>query len=69
MHVEEISPDQARRELLTIASPMGVNMLLKAWDAALGQPAHVTPTVREITGAPPKTFLDWVTNNAAEFRA
>jgi uncharacterized protein YbjT (DUF2867 family) len=68
LHIEEISPDEARHELLTIAPPVAVNMLLQAWTAALGQPAHVTSTVAEITGAPPYTFLDWATNNAAEFR-
>jgi uncharacterized protein YbjT (DUF2867 family) len=69
LRIEEISPDQARRELLTIASAVEVNMLLEAWAAAIGQPAHLTSTVAEITGAPPKTFLDWATDHAAEFRA
>jgi uncharacterized protein YbjT (DUF2867 family) len=65
----EISPDEARRELLSIAPLPAVNMLLAAWAAALGQPAHVTSTVSEITGAPPRSFLDWATDNAAGFRA
>ena len=69
LRIEEISPDEARRELLTIASPVGVNMLLDAWAAAIGQPAHVTSTVAEVTGAPPHAFLEWATDNAAEFRA
>ena len=69
LRIEEISPDEARRELLTIGPLPAVNMLLHAWAAAIGQPAHVTSTVAEITGAPPKTFLDWATDNAAEFRA
>jgi uncharacterized protein YbjT (DUF2867 family) len=69
LRIEEISPDKARCELLTIASAVGVNMLLGAWAAAIGQPAHVTSTVAEITGAPPHTFLDWATDNVAEFRA
>jgi uncharacterized protein YbjT (DUF2867 family) len=68
LRIEEISPDEARRELLTVAPAVAVNMLLQAWAAAVGQPAHVTSTVAEITGAPPHTFLDWVTDNAAEFR-
>ena len=68
LRIEEISPDEARRELLTIASAVGVDMLLGAWAAAIGQPAHVTSTVAEITGAPPHSFLDWATDNAAEFR-
>jgi uncharacterized protein YbjT (DUF2867 family) len=66
----EISPDEARRELLTIGWPLpAVNMLLAAWAAAIGQPAHVTSTVFEITGTPPRSFLDWATDNAAGFRA
>ena len=69
LRIEEISPDEARRELLTIGPLVAVNMLLQAWAAAIGQPAHVTSTFAEIIGAPPKTFLDWATDNAAEFRA
>jgi uncharacterized protein YbjT (DUF2867 family) len=69
LRIEEISPDEARRELLTIGPPAAVNMLLEAWAAAIGQPAYVTSTFADITGAPPKTFLDWATDNAAEFRA
>jgi uncharacterized protein YbjT (DUF2867 family) len=69
LRIEEISPDEARRELLTIGPLVAVNMLLQAWAAALGQPAHVTSTFAEITGAPPRTFLDWATDHAAEFRA
>jgi uncharacterized protein YbjT (DUF2867 family) len=69
LRLEEISPDEARRELLTIGPLPAVNMLLQAWAAAIGQPAHVTSTVAEIIGAPPKTFFDWATDNAAEFRA
>jgi len=69
LRIQEISPDEARRELLTIGPLPAINMLLQAWDAAKGQPAHVTSTVAEITGAPPKTFFDWVTDNASEFQA
>jgi uncharacterized protein YbjT (DUF2867 family) len=69
LRIEEISPDAARRELLTAGPLAAVNMLLTAWAAAVGQPAHVTSTVREITGAPAHTFLDWAIYNAAEFRA
>ena len=68
LRVEEISPDEARSELLRIGPLVAVNMLLSAWAAAIGQPAHVTSTVEEVTGAPPKTFFEWATDNAAEFR-
>jgi uncharacterized protein YbjT (DUF2867 family) len=70
LRVEEISPDEARSELLPVlGSPTFVNMLLNAWAAAIGQPAFVTSTFAEVTGAPPRTFLEWATDHAAEFRA
>ena len=69
LRIEEISPDEARRELLRIGPLPAVNMLLQAWAAAMGQPGHLTSTVAEITGASPKTFLEWAADNAAEFRA
>jgi uncharacterized protein YbjT (DUF2867 family) len=69
LRIEEITPDEARRELLTIGPLVAVNMLLDAWAAAIGQPAHITSTVAETTGAPPHTFFDWATDNAAEFLA
>ncbi len=67
LRFEEMSPEAARREWRAPA-PV-VDMLLKAWEAAIGQPALVTATVAEITGTPARTFRDWVTDHAAEFRA
>ena len=69
LRIEEISPDEARRELLVLMPAFVVNMLLDAWSAGIGQPALVTSTVRELKGAPARTFLDWVVDHAAEFRA
>lgn len=70
LRVEEMSPDEARSELLPIlGSSTVVNMLLNAWAAAIGQPAFVTSTFEELTGVLPRTFLEWATDHAAEFRA
>jgi len=69
LRIEEISPDEARRELLTIMPALAVNMLLNAWAAAIGQPAFVTSTFAKITGAPPRTFRDWASDHVASFRA
>jgi uncharacterized protein YbjT (DUF2867 family) len=70
LRVEEISPDEARCELLPSLGypPTVASMLLNAWAAAIGQPAFVTSTFAELTGAPPRTFLEWATDHAAEFR-
>ena len=67
LRIEEISPDEARREWLPSWPESVVNMLLNAWAAAMGQPAFVTSTVEKITGTPARTFHDWVTVHAAEF--
>ena len=67
LRFEELSPEEARRELPFPAPAL--NMLLNAWSAALGQPALVTSTVAEITGRPARTFRDWVADHAEEFRA
>ncbi len=69
LRIEEISPDEARRELLAGMPAVAVNMLLDAWAAALGQPAFVTSTVAELTGIPARTFLNWASEHAGEFRA
>ncbi len=66
LRAEDISPDQARRELQM--PPVVMNMLLDAWAAALGHPAFVTSAVAEITGKPARTFFEWATDHAAEFR-
>jgi len=68
--VEEVSPDEARSEFLPSLGypPIVANMLLNAWGAAIGQPAFVTSTFSELTGTPPRTFLEWATDHAAEFR-
>jgi uncharacterized protein YbjT (DUF2867 family) len=69
LRIKEISPDEARRELLALMPAFVVNMLLDAWGAAAGQPALVTSTVADVTGAPARTFRDWAADHAAEFRA
>jgi len=69
LRAEEISPEEARRELPAVIPAPGVNMLLDAWSAAASQPAFVTSTVEEITGKPARTFRDWVADNAAAFQS
>jgi uncharacterized protein YbjT (DUF2867 family) len=68
LRLEEITPDEWRRELPAFVPVSIANMLLAAWAGAIGQPALVTSTVAEITGMPPRTFRDWAMDNAAEFQ-
>jgi uncharacterized protein YbjT (DUF2867 family) len=67
LQIEEMSPDEARTELLTIMPPVVIEMLLNAWSAAVGLQAHVTNTVAEITGRRALSFEEWSIDNAAGF--
>jgi len=69
LRIEEMSPDEARREWLPTWPAPVVNMLLDAWAAAIGQPALVTSTFLEITGSTPRAFFDWARDHADEFRS
>ena len=68
LRIEEMSPEDARSESIPGIPAVGVKMLLDAWAAAIGQPAFVTSTFAEITGAPARTFRDWAADHAAQFR-
>jgi uncharacterized protein YbjT (DUF2867 family) len=68
LRFEEISPEEARKELLTVGPLPAINMLLNAWAAAIGQPAYVTSTVADITGTPARTFRDWAIDHCTKFR-
>jgi uncharacterized protein YbjT (DUF2867 family) len=59
---EELSPEDAQRDLRL------PTMLLDAWQAALGRPAYVTSTVRDVTAVEPRTFREWVRDHATSFR-
>jgi uncharacterized protein YbjT (DUF2867 family) len=68
LRLEEMTPEEARREGLA-GMPAGlVNMLLNAWAAGMGRAAHVTTTVAEVTGKPARPFFEWARDHAAEFR-
>ena len=67
--IEEISPDEARREWASAMPAAVANMLLNAWAAAIGQPAFVSPAYQELTGSPPRTFVEWATDHITEFQA
>jgi len=69
LRIEEISPDEAIRDGIPSVPAFVVKVLLDAWASAIGQPAHVTSTVAEVTGIPARTFLNWAADHATEFRA
>jgi uncharacterized protein YbjT (DUF2867 family) len=68
LRYEELTPDEARQELLPVMPLFVIDMLLNAFAAALGQPAYLTSKVAELTGAPARTFREWASDHAAEFK-
>jgi uncharacterized protein YbjT (DUF2867 family) len=69
LRIEEISPEEARREWAATWPAPVVNMLLKSWNAAIGRPAYVTNSVEEVTGTPARRFFDWASDHAQAFHA
>jgi uncharacterized protein YbjT (DUF2867 family) len=67
LRLEELSPDEFRRETASTWPSVAVEMLLGAWRAALGQRAFVTSHVQELTGSPPRSFRQWAADHASEF--
>jgi uncharacterized protein YbjT (DUF2867 family) len=68
LRYEEMSPEEARREMAITMPAAIVEMLLNAWPATLGKPAPVTSAVAEITGVAARSFREWVVDHAVEFR-
>jgi uncharacterized protein YbjT (DUF2867 family) len=68
LHYEELSPDDARRQMSTSLPPFVVDRLLDLWAGMVEKPLPVTRTVEEITGAPPRTFQQWVLDHAGDFQ-
>lgn len=66
---EELSPDQFRQETENIWPRLVVEMLLAAWGATIGHPAYITTTVADVLGSAPRSFRQWVVDNASAFTA
>jgi uncharacterized protein YbjT (DUF2867 family) len=68
LRYEELAPDAARRQMGASLPPFVVDRLLDLWAGMVEKPAPVTPTVEEITGAPPRTFRQWALDHAGDFQ-
>jgi uncharacterized protein YbjT (DUF2867 family) len=67
LRLEELSPDEFRRETASTWPSAVTEMLLGAWQATLGRPAFVTSAVQEITGSAPRSFYQWAVDHASAF--
>ncbi|MFI8294143.1 hypothetical protein ACIGBL_33985 [Streptomyces sp. NPDC085614] len=64
---EEMTPDEFRSLSEGTAPDSVIDMLLAAWNAAVGQPAYVTTTVADILGRAPRSLRQWAADHAAAF--
>ncbi|MFC8455309.1 NAD(P)H-binding protein [Streptomyces sp. NPDC057242] len=64
---EEITPDEFRSLWAGTVPGSAINMLLTAWSAAIGQPAHITTAVSDVLGTAPRTFRRWAVDHAIAF--
>jgi uncharacterized protein YbjT (DUF2867 family) len=64
---DEVSPDAFRQQMTGRWPPAVSDMLLAAWQAALGQPAYTTTTVADVLGRPARTFAQWAADHADAF--
>lgn len=68
LRFEEISPEAMRSQMLTWLPPAVVDGALTYWARLVTEPEVVSPTVEEVTGAPARSFHDWVSDHAGDFR-
>jgi uncharacterized protein YbjT (DUF2867 family) len=65
---EESSPEEERERLLGWLSPSFAEFILELRAKAVHRTPPVTSTVEEVTGAPARTFREWVVDHAGDFR-
>ncbi|GGP44055.1 NAD(P)H-binding protein [Saccharothrix coeruleofusca] len=65
---EEITPEAARQRMLDQWPAAVVDVMLGAQARLVAEPGPRTSTVEEVTGVPARTFREWATDHAADFR-
>jgi uncharacterized protein YbjT (DUF2867 family) len=66
---EELPKAEAQHALAAAwGDPGFAASALDAWERFVTHPETVTPTVRDVTGAPARSFADWAAANAGAFR-
>ncbi|MEU0566578.1 SDR family oxidoreductase [Nonomuraea sp. NPDC005983] len=68
LRFEELSPEQAREQMIAQTPAVVVDSMLALFGSFVGKTAEVSPVVRELTGSAPHTYADWAARNATAFR-
>lgn len=68
LRIEELTPERAAERMVALGWPPEVpGEILRAWARTTREPSTVTEVVREVTGAPPRTFREWAVDHRADF--
>ncbi|MER6512939.1 SDR family oxidoreductase [Nonomuraea sp. NPDC001636] len=67
LRLEELSPEQAREQMIAHTPAPVVDSVLTLFASFVGRAADVSPAVRELTGDAPHPYADWAARNAAAF--
>lgn len=67
LRFEAQSDEQARAEMLEAMPPGIVDAFFRFFSQGETDESIITPTVREVTGRPARSFHDWATWHAAAF--
>ncbi|MBF8191183.1 NmrA family NAD(P)-binding protein [Nonomuraea sp. K274] len=69
LRFDEQPREEAREQMVAAwGAPEFVDQALDHWARIVDEPEPVVPTVREVTGRPARTFLEWARDHAADFR-
>lgn len=64
----ELSEEKARAELADIIPEWVRDSVVGYWARSDGRPTELSGEVERLTGRPPRTFEEWATDHAADFR-
>ncbi|MEU1878998.1 NAD(P)H-binding protein [Streptosporangium sp. NPDC020072] len=66
--VEVVTPEEARADLSEKIPRMGVEAIMRAWEAGTRAVPETSIIVERLTGRPAQTFAEWAREHADDFR-
>ncbi|WP_333736098.1 hypothetical protein [Streptomyces sp. IBSBF 2806] len=66
--IERVTPEQARADLGRTTPPMGVEAIMRAWEAGDEIVPETSAIIEKLTGTPAQTFPEWAQEHADDFR-
>jgi uncharacterized protein YbjT (DUF2867 family) len=68
LRFEEVAPDAVRDQLAAHGGEAFADSALSTWASFVSAPERITSTVQEVLGTPARTFQDWASDHADDFR-